>query len=535
MSLFILTVLILACLVPFIDKAFHIDDPLFVWSARHIQSHPGDFYGFMVNWEGSKKPLWSTMQNPPLACYYMEPAGALFGWNEVALHAWFLWPALALGIGTFILARRFCSHALAAALITVTAPVFLISSTGLMCDTLMMAFWVWAIVFWLDGLGEGSQAKLGVAALLIAACELTKYFGVSLIALLLVYSLLEKRRPGAWLGWLLAPVLILLIYHWITGRLYGRGLLFNAVVYATKGRTGGGLTERILTSLAFGGGCILIFAPLAPFLWGRKMLAGGALAVLLTGLLVVSVKSLNQFSVLQNGQIKWFYVAQLSLAAVIGASLIALAAADWFESKTPLSILLFLWIAGTFYFAGAVNWTISGRNILPMLPAVSILAVRRLERRNGNRFHDVMVRLTVPLACALVIALLVSCADYRLANSARDEAAILMRKTAPVRVWFEGHWGFQYYMEELGGKAVDLNHIHLAPGDALAVPGANYGVSRPESYHFAFWFRSEGDTLTWLSTMSGAAGAGYYSDLAGHLPFAFGAVPPDQYMVLTVR
>lgn len=265
LSLFILTVLILACLVPFIGKAFHIDDPLFVWCARHIQSHPGDFYGFMVNWEGSEKPLWSTMQNPPLACYYMLPAGVLFGWNEIALHAWYLWPALALGIGTFILARRFCAHPLAAALVTVTAPVFLLSSTSLMCDTLMMAFWVWAMVFWLDGLGEGSQAKLGVAALLMTACELTKYFGVSLIALLLVYSALEKRRVGAWLAWLLAPVLILLIYQWLTSRLYGRGLLHNAVTFATEGRMDGGLAERIVTGLAFGGGCMFIFVPLAPF------------------------------------------------------------------------------------------------------------------------------------------------------------------------------------------------------------------------------------------------------------------------------
>ena len=28
----------LACLAPFVHKAFHIDDPLFIWSAKQIQA-----------------------------------------------------------------------------------------------------------------------------------------------------------------------------------------------------------------------------------------------------------------------------------------------------------------------------------------------------------------------------------------------------------------------------------------------------------------------------------------------------------------
>ena len=61
----------------------------------------------------------------------------------------------------------------------------------------------------------------------------------------------------------------------MTHQLYGRGLLFNAVAYATKLRVGGELPEKTLTGLAFSGGCILVVLPLAPFLWGRKALAGG--------------------------------------------------------------------------------------------------------------------------------------------------------------------------------------------------------------------------------------------------------------------
>jgi len=40
----------------------------------------------------------------------------------------------------------------AMALAAVLTPVFLVSSTNVMCDTMMLCFWVWAIVYWRRGL-----------------------------------------------------------------------------------------------------------------------------------------------------------------------------------------------------------------------------------------------------------------------------------------------------------------------------------------------------------------------------------------------
>ena len=53
-----------AALAPFLNKAFHIDDPLFLWMAQQISQHPADPYGFSVNWYVSAKPMFSIMQNP---------------------------------------------------------------------------------------------------------------------------------------------------------------------------------------------------------------------------------------------------------------------------------------------------------------------------------------------------------------------------------------------------------------------------------------------------------------------------------------
>ncbi|MEJ2691258.1 MAG: hypothetical protein P8130_15215, partial [Deltaproteobacteria bacterium] len=70
------------CLLPFINKAFNIDDPLFIWSAKHILSDPFNFYGFKANWNGYEMEMSSINQNPPLVSYYIALIASLFSWKE---------------------------------------------------------------------------------------------------------------------------------------------------------------------------------------------------------------------------------------------------------------------------------------------------------------------------------------------------------------------------------------------------------------------------------------------------------------------
>lgn len=531
----LLTAVTIACLAPFLNKAFHIDDPLFVWCARHIQSHPFDFYGFNVNWEGHEEPMSAITQNPPLAAYYLALAGSLFGWSEVALHAACLLPALAAVLGTFFLARNFCSHPLWAALIVATAPVFLLSGTSVMCDMLMLALWVWSLFFWLEGLKEAKGSKMCLAALIIAAASLTKYFGLSLIPLLMVYSLMERRRVGWWFLYLLLPLIPSLLYQWLTVHLYGHNLLVNAVKYATSLGVGGNFLSKFLAGFAFIGGCIAMLLTAAPYLWGWKRAMLGLPAMVLVGGLIIMLKKVGVFPAVVEGNVNWLFVVQMSLWVVAGTSLLILLGADAMESKTSVSFLLLLWITGTLLFACVLNWTVSGRNILPMLPAVALLLTRRLEKpgRLGARSGE--YALAGSLTISLAIALSVTWADYKLANASRAEASILTRKLAGAvnGIKFEGHWGFQYYMEQDGASALDKFNPQLSSNEAVIVPlGNSYLFPLPQDY-FAPWLRDEAKASAWLATMS--CGAGFYSDGWGPLPFIFCTVPPQAYLVYRVR
>jgi hypothetical protein len=523
----------LACLLPFLGKAFHMDDPLFIWTAQHIQAHPVDFYGFKVDWGLEDTPMTAVMQNPPLAAYYMAAIGATLGWSETALHFGYLLPALALVLGTYRMARRFCSHPFAAALATLCCPVFLLTSTGLMCDTMMAALWVWTIFFWMDGLEHENPRRLLLATTLLAACSLTKYFGVCLIPLLAAYSLAQQRRAGPWLLYFLWPMLILAAYQWMTIRLYGHGLMGDSTVVAVAKRTGTGAVSRFIETLAFSGGCFFIALPALPLLWGRKGIITGLAAAVTAGLLILAMKKVGSFQVVEEGHVKWLFLLQISLFALGGATILALAVADFLRNPTPLSILLLLWIAGVLIFVGAVNWTVSGRNILPLVPAAAMLVVRRLELRHPQGLQGFFW----PLGISLAVALVVARADSKLAGVAREAAATLTSQLAPRfhNITFEGHWGFQYYMEQKGFEPMRRNPLVLKTNEAFLVPLQNTSLFRLPDNLAATEAEFHFTPAKWISIQNTEAGAGYYSDAWGPVPFVFGPAPPETYLVVRVK
>ncbi|HEX3720284.1 MAG TPA: glycosyltransferase family 39 protein [Verrucomicrobiae bacterium] len=531
-AVLILSTATLGCLVPFLGKAVHIDDPLFIWTAHQIQSHPLDFYGFNVQWGTQETPIFQVMQNPPLAAYYMAVVGTLLGWSEIALHFGFLLPALAAVVGTYYVARTLCSHPFAAALATVATPGFLISSTSLMCDTLMVALWMWAIFFWMRGIQDQNARFLGLASLLMIACSLTKYYGICLAPLLLVYSAMLKRRPGAWLLYLCAPLIVLVGYQLLTKKVYGLGLVADAAHYATTLRTGGALPTKLLAALAFTGGCTLIALPAVPLAWGKRGLAFTLVGAGAIALLVVGMKHVGEREVVQAGRVDWSFVLQMAVLVVGGAAVLILAVGDFLRHKDASSLLLLLWIGGTFLFASVINWTVAGRNILPMIPPAAIVLIRRMEERDWA-FPYFWWALGISLAVALMAAQ----ADFQLAGSARTAAFELEQQLAPKSndIAFEGHWGFQYYMEKLGAKSLQQHPMTLVSNEMIIVPTDNSVVfklpaDRVEGYS---QYRSQASTL--LAVMNVTLAAGYYSDAWGPVPFIFGSPPPETYYIFRVK
>ncbi len=193
LSYVLLAAAVFACLLPFSGKAFHVDDTLFIYVARQITKHPLDPFGFKVNWFLDAVPMAYETKNPPLASYYIAAAASVVGWSERALHLVFLLPALAAVLGTHRLAQRFTRSPLVAAAATLLAPAFLVSASSVMCDTMMLALWLWAIIFWIEGLGSEALEPqkpryLAISALLIVRFDEVLWHGF------------DSAAPGVFVG-----------------------------------------------------------------------------------------------------------------------------------------------------------------------------------------------------------------------------------------------------------------------------------------------------------------------------------------------
>ena len=538
-----LLLLTLICLLPFSGKAFHADDPLFIRAAQQITRHPLDPYGFSIVWYEYEMPMSRVTQNPPLASYYAAMVGSLAGWSERALHLGFLLPALAVILGTYRLAGRFTQKPSLAATATLLSPGFLVSATGVMCDTTMLALWILAVVFWMEGLDEPEKPlALVVSGVLIAACALTKYFGVSLIPLLLVYSVIRKPRIGSWAWFLLIPVLLLGGYELWTHALYGHGHLSYGLYY-TAGRRQiewQGLSPfgHLLVGLAFAGGCTLPALTFVPFLWSRKqILAGSALCVLLGFSLFNGWVHLDTAHLDRDWIVKhWALVNSQVLVYIAGGiSLLALAAADFWKKRDAASLLLLLWVVGTFCFAVLVSWAVNARSLLPLIPASAILIARRLDEMQATSAPQRRLAFLAPLLVSGAVSLLVASGDMALANSARTMANYIQQKTRndPRPVEFQGHWGFQYYMESFGARPLEQGESGSRPGDLIVIPVHNtnpFTISENTILEQAIAV----ELHSRMATMSTELGAGFYSSVWGPLPFAIGRAPNEPYYLVRV-
>ena len=512
----ILVLVTMCLLVPFSGKAFHIDDPLFVWSAEHIQHAPLDFFGFEINWNGTPNPAHHIIQNPPLTGYFLALSAIFFGLKEFGLHLAMILPAVTLVIGVFRLAQMYSARPELSVLATLAAPAFLVSATTVMADVLLLALYVWSVVLWMEGLQHRNIRKMVLAGVVAGLAALTKYFALSLVPLLFVHTLTSgTKQPRLWFC-LLIPIAMVAVYQAVTVHLYGRDLVREALFFTSEWQIDKNWApvRQTTVGLAFVGGSLLSAVFFAPFIFSRRSLlwvAGGG-AICLLGLFVI----------LNTGVIRIPNWERLSVAVqlqfvlfwAIGAYILLVAALELAHHRDGPTLTLFLWVVGTFVFSVYINWTINARALLPMLPPIAVIIARRTERCS---IHGSGIRpgLILSLGLGLCVATAVTWGDYQLARSQQAFSMDLKKRLSgyPNTVWFQGHWGFQYYMEAIGAHPMDFSGTVLKPGDIVVIPGNNTLTTSLPKQDYQLLETIQKPVRAPVVTMNHAVGAGFYSSV----------------------
>jgi hypothetical protein len=341
----------------------------------------------------------------------------------------------------------------------------------------------------------------------------------------------------------------------------------------------GGWVAKTIIGLTFAGGSLGPLVIFAPWVWRRRALAAGGLAVI--GLTLALFWNWSDFGLFMNTNAEllksWEFAAQIAFWAVAGVNLLLLAGSEaWNQDpkseirnpteirspkseirkpgnqekknflrvpgflaslfpKSEVSLLLVLWILDGLLFATVLNWTINGRSMLPIVPAAAILLVRRLEAAGflaggapPGRRH---AWLLVPLGLSAALAWSLTLADFQMTGVFKTAALDTIKKyhaaSANRQLWFEGHGTIQYYLEQGGGQPLDITRSVLQPGDLVVVPwmASPFVVLPPGSAALVESLVYLTDIRATLSSGTSEGVAGFYSALTGPVPFAFGDAP----------
>jgi hypothetical protein len=264
---------------------------------------------------------------------------------------------------------------------------------------------------------------------------------------------------------------------------------------------------------------------------------GMIVAIVTISIPLLLMKTIGSIAFITEQGIQWGLFIQFTVFAITGIAVLILTIEDMLKHRDGTSLFLFLWLVGTFLFAVVVNWTINGRSLLPLVPAAGILIMRKLDDRYGIAGLGIQWKVLAPLIPAAVLAVFVTYADYRLANTIRDDVAAIWSHPRSDRstIWFQGHWGFQYYMESRGGKPLDVERSQLIPGDIVIIPLNNTSLYHLPDHYIPLRDSLISNPLPRLSCMNYFAGAGFFSDVWGPMPFVFGNIPPEKYYISVAR
>jgi hypothetical protein len=517
--------------IPFLQTAYRVDETNIVRIAERIAEDPADPYGFHINWGGIDEDAFHILANPPGVPYWLALWGGMLGWTEAVLHAAMLPFGIIALIAFAALAREFDLDASTAVLLMIASPAFFLGAQVVMPDVAMFAAFVTALAAALRyrRTAEWWLVPLGFVAGALA--PILKYNGALVGPLLALVWLYGRGRRTGLLVIMAGPAAGLAGWSWWSLMQYGRVHVLTITEFESGGVT------NILTALLgfFGLGVVpLVIAGMrAP-----KPMSDAALHVITaaTGLMMATGAKF----LLGAGPIA---SVAYGLSAAIGfrfAVVCGVLALGWFRERDLRDALLLSWVALVVWFQFGLLFA-SVRYLLPILPAVVLLVMRHrlvnLER----------ARARAGLAVCLTLALAIAIGDAKTANLYRrfvSEVAIPEAAKGDGRFFFDGHWGFQYYMEAAGGRI--LNYF-LQPrwraGDVLViarVPFPSYKHPTPsrsidfETVEFAWspgWPVRTIDCSAWANFYG--PGVMQCRNLA--LPFGFSTKAADEFVIYRAR
>ena len=504
--------------LPFVGKAIHIDDTIYIYTARQILHEPLNPYGFQLNWLGTTAPALQGVGNPPFLPYYLSLLMALFGESELVLHGGLiLFPMLA-ACSAYFLALRFTAHPLPVTLLLLLAPPFFLGASSLMLDVPALSLFLTSTALFVYGIDDRNKPALILAGVSLGLAFLTKYWPILNFPFLLFYAWKNKRTRDSILPLGLAALISI---GWI-------GIDFRVSGNLPPFLTGGWvvqvnlpLSARIVSFLSFAGtgmfacACFLLSGSRKKWAYAGACIAAASVLTLRSSLSLPS--NLLLFLLVLNGG----FLLGLAIAACANKK-------TWADADGQF---LVLWLAGTLAFTAIMVPYVAMRHMLIFLFPLILILFRSMDMSPNFK-----TALPINLALTFSLSLALSIGDFIFSNAYRQTAKTIYEKIeaanpafaggdtggSPPRVWILSHWGFQYYMENRGAKILGWDNIgKLRAGDWVINTRTAHSNFIPQQVWAHLQLQEEiHSRSSWpVRLMNQVSGAGWYAQMWGPLPF----------------
>lgn len=501
-------------LTPFLNSAYTIDDTFFLAQARQVLEHPLDPSGFEIAWIRRVDRASRLAPTGPGMAYILVPTLAAGGSEWVAHLTQIGFVALA-ALALVRLAGHLSAspaEARLAALLLAANPTLLGMAGTAMPDVPAMALGLLGLERAAAFRAKGGPGSGLAAGLCLGSAILVRSHSVMLlpVAALLLGGVHRGERSFRLRWQPLWPLSLALALAasaaWLTRDAQaGRVSLLTAVEFVRPATIGVNLVAFF---------CNFVLAvPLAPawlFLHPRSFSPS----------ILLVVSGLAGLALFEREQLDWWWAAPL--AGFGAAACFDVLRGAW-RSRDESRLALVLWTFAAL--PVCVYNHLPAKFMLMSVPAVAMLIVFEARGLAPARSRGLAVAMV--LGGALLGAAILQ-ADARLAEVGRSAADRLVRPlvSSGQRVWYSGHWGFQWYAEAAGARHLDES---AQVGDRVVASPYRVGALRR-------WPRRRvaalpGDSEPGGRVMDMQLGVGFYSNEWGYLPWWWSSNEVDRFHV----
>ncbi len=549
LNILVIVLFVLFLSLPFINKAVHIDDTVFLYMAKQILKDPLRPYSFNLDWS-----VYSGMAifvaDPPLVPYYISIIMKIFGQNEMIIHLSFVVFPLAAALSMYYISKKFTKNPLFATLFLVTGVVFVVMSHDLMLDIPFLALFLLSVALFIYGVDSGRKGMLLAGAVFCGFAYLAKYTGIAVFPVLGMYTILRKKPKYAF--YLSIPAMMALSWNFYTYKVYG--VFHNVQILGWLLGSQGSFSFqapiiRLATNMTYiGGAMVFPLMLLHPFIKEKiNRIASLVIGAFALAASIILYKISANFSYRYNAPqlaLFWlffslgifvFYLIARRIFGVLAKAIKEKRFNEMLNEEYSSSIFLFSWLSIVFllntFFAGG-----AARYATILVPPIAIFYFNIVENYKFFSKKTFKKFVMAGIALSAVLSAVVAYADYEYAGAYRNFSQSAWKYENGNKIWFAGHHGFQYYMENEGYTILKPSDNSPKKGDIIIrakIPSPR-AISPLLAKRLALM-----DTVSYegsipLRIHNPKARAGFYTFGSGFLPYSFSNASLEDFEVFRV-